>query len=200
MTINFKHYCAVFFNPTDGLNEEVSKICEEAHRTMKGKGISIYTFTSIVEAPILTEYFKSYGRNFLLFDLKEENSGFNFIDKVKENDLFGFLKSNESNKDFEKLSNTLMDDILKDIHGIKESTPDVDISSIISNNPYLGSPITPKGFEIYQHPELEEYSLNIDEDMSKKDINEMVNKIIDKGVENLTDLDKKMLDKLSNLR
>ena len=26
MTINFKHYCAVFFNPTDGLNEEVSKI------------------------------------------------------------------------------------------------------------------------------------------------------------------------------
>jgi hypothetical protein len=193
MTINFKHYCAVFFNPTDGLNEEVSKICEEAPRTMKGKGISIYTFTSIVEAPVLTEYFKSYDRNFLLFDLKEENSGFNFIDKVKENDLFGFLKSNESNKDFEKLSNTLMDDILKDIHGTKESTPDVDISSIISNT-------TTKGFEIYQHPELEEYSLSIDDDMSKKDINEMVNKIIDKGVENLTDLDKKMLDKLSNLR
>ena len=193
MTINFKHYCAVFFNPTDGLNEEVSKICEEAPRTMKGKGISIYTFTSIVEAPVLTEYFKSYDRNFLLFDLKEENSGFNFIDKVKENDLFGFLKSNESNKDFEKLSNTLMDDILKDIHGTKESTPDFDIPSIISNK-------TPKGFEIYQHPELEEYSLSIDDDMSKKDINEMVNKIIDKGVENLTDLDKKMLDKLSNLR
>ena len=193
MTINFKHYCAVFFNPTDGLNEEVSKICEEAPRTMKGKGISIYTFTSIVEAPVLTEYFKSYDRNFLLFDLKEENSGFNFIDKVKENDLFGFLKSNESNKDFEKLSNTLMDDILKDIHGTKESTPDVDISSIISNT-------TTKGFEIYQRPELEEYSLSIDDDMSKKDINEMVNKIIDKGVENLTDLDKKMLDKLSNLR
>ena len=193
MTINFKQYCAVFFNPTDGLNEEVSKICEEAPRTMKGKGISIYTFTSIVEAPVLTEYFKSYDRNFLLFDLKEENSGFNFIDKVKENDLFGFLKSNESNKDFEKLSNTLMDDILKDIHGTKESTPDVDISSIISNT-------TTKGFEIYQRPELEEYSLSIDDDMSKKDINEMVNKIIDKGVENLTDLDKKMLDKLSNLR
>ena len=87
MTINFKHYCAVFFNPTDGLNEEVSKICEEAPRTMKGKGISIYTFTSIVEAPVLTEYFKSYDRNFLLFDLKEENSGFNFIDKVKASNV-----------------------------------------------------------------------------------------------------------------
>ena len=161
---------------------------------MKGKGISIYTFTSIVEAPVLTEYFKSYDRNFLLFDLSDENSGFNFIDKVKENDLFGFLKSNEFGKDFEKLSNMLMDDILKDSQHTKESTQDVDVANILSN-------IKPKGFEVYQQPALDNIHFNtINEDMSKNDINEMVNKIIDKGIENLTDLDKKMLDKLSNLR
>ena len=194
MIINFKHYCAVFFNPTDDLNEEVGKICEEAPRTMKGKGISIYTFTSIVEVPVLTEYFKSYGRNFLLFDLNDENSGFNFIDKVKEDDLFGFLKSNEAGKDFEKLSNMLMDDIIKDSYDTKESIPGVDVSKLLSD-------ITPKKFGDLPHPELYDiYQTDIHEDMSKKDINEMVNKIIDKGVENLTDIDKKMLDKLSNLR
>jgi hypothetical protein len=194
MIINFKHYCAVFFNPTDDLNEEVGKICEEAPRTMKGKGISIYTFTSIVEVPVLTEYFKSYGRNFLLFDLNDENSGFNFIDKVKEDDLFGFLKSNEAGKDFEKLSNMLMDDIIKDSYDTKESIPGIDVSKLLSD-------ITPKKFGDLPHPELYDiYQTDIHEDMSKKDINEMVNKIIDKGVENLTDIDKKMLDKLSNLR
>lgn len=194
MIINFKHYCAVFFNPTDDLNEEVGKICEEAPRTMKGKGISIYTFTSIVEVPVLTEYFKSYDRNFLLFDLNAENSGFNFIDKVKEGDLFGFLKSNEPGKDFEKLSNMLMDDIIKDSYDTKESIPGIDVSKLLSD-------ITPKKFGDLPHPELYDiYQTDIHEDMSKKDINEMVNKIIDKGVENLTDIDKKMLDKLSNLR
>ena len=194
MIINFKHYCAVFFNPTEDLNEEVGKICEEAPRTMKGKGISIYTFTSIVEVPVLTEYFKSYGRNFLLFDLNDENSGFNFIDKVKEDDLFGFLKSNEAGKDFEKLSNMLMDDIIKDSYDTKESIPGIDVSKLLSD-------ITPKKFGDLPHPELYDiYQTDIHEDMSKKDINEMVNKIIDKGVENLTDIDKKMLDKLSNLR
>jgi hypothetical protein len=188
----FKHYCAVFFNPTDGLNEEISKVCEDAPRAMKGKGISIYTFTSIVETAILTDYFKSYDRNFLLFDLSKDSSGFNFIDKVKENDLFGFLKQTESGKDFEKLSNTLMDDILK------YNTEDT-----IEDNP---EPIVnfnkPRAFTTsVSDNELEKFLLDETIDnMSNEEINNAMNQIIDKGIKNLTDYDKKMLEKLSNLR
>lgn len=187
----FKHYCVVFFNPTDGLNEEISKVSEDAPRAMKGKGISIYTFTSIVEVEVLTDYFKSYDRNFLLFDLSKNSSGFNFIDKVKENDLFGFLKQTESGKDFEKLSNMLMDDIIKynsgDVIEDKSETPGVNKPLIFSS----------------QNSDNELEKLLLDENldnMSNDDINDAMNKIIDKGITNLTDYDKKMLEKLSNLR
>lgn len=185
----FKHYCAVFFNPTDGLNEEVSKICEEAPRVMKGKGISIYTFTSIVEAPILTDFFKSYDRNFLLFDLSKENSGFNFIDKVKENDLFGFINTSESSKDFEKLSNTLMDDILN------YNKADIDMSESIINYTFKNNTHPNLNSDTETNP-LDE----IGDNLSNDEINDRMNKIIDKGVNNLTDQDKKILEKLSNLR
>jgi len=189
MIMIFKHYCAVFFNPTEGLNEEVSKICEEAPRTMKGKGISIYTFTSIIDAPVLTDFFKSYDRNFLLFDLNKDNSGFNFIDKMKENDLFGFINVNESGKDFEKLSNSLMDDIL-DYNKNETSEPPVSFSFKYNNQ-----------YNIDSEKDLEKNLLDeITDNLSNDEIHNAMNKIIDKGVDNLTDYDKKILEKLSNLR
>ena len=189
MIMIFKHYCAVFFNPTEGLNEEVSKICEEAPRTMKGKGISIYTFTSIIDAPVLTDFFKSYDRNFLLFDLSKDNSGFNFIDKVKENDLFGFINSNDSGKDFEKLSNTLMDDILD------YNKADIPESPVSFSFKYNGQ------YNLDSEKDIENTLLDeISDNLSNAEINDAMNKIIDKGVDNLTDQDKKILEKLSNLR
>ena len=110
----FKNYCAVFFNPShisNELNNIVSKISEDSPRIMKGKGISLYTFTSVIDVSILSEYFTSYGVNFLLFDLAKNNSGFNFVDKEKENSLFGFLNKNKKT-DNELLSDMLLDNLI----------------------------------------------------------------------------------------
>lgn len=187
----FKHYCAVFFNPTDGLNSEVSKISESKPRVIPGRNISIFTFTSVVETPVLTDYFKSFDRNFLLFDLNQEVSGFNFIDKKKEEDLFGFLNNETNNKNFESLSNMLLDDFIKHSLDISDTTPNFG-SSFSGNQKY----------DTYQNisVENEDKDIDIDENMSSKQINEEIDRIIDKGVKNLTDNDKKMLEKLSNLR
>jgi hypothetical protein len=94
----FKQYCAVFFTPTEGLDVEVVKISENDYNKMGGSGISIYTFTSALDVVILTDYFKSLDRNFLIFDLHKESSGFNILDKDKEYLLFGLLNDNKFGK------------------------------------------------------------------------------------------------------
>jgi hypothetical protein len=187
----FKHYCAVFFNPTDGLNSEVSKISESKPRVIPGRNISIFTFTSVVETPVLTDYFKSFDRNFLLFELNKDVSGFNFVDKQKEEDLFGFLNNETNNKNFESLSNMLLDDFIKHSLDIPDITSDY--TTYFSGN---------QKQNIYQNinVENEDKLIDFNENMSSKEINDEIDKIIDKGVKNLTDNDKKMLEKLSNLK
>ena len=57
-------------------------------------------------------------------------------------------------------------------------------------------------YETYQNINVENVDkvIDIDENMTSKEINEEIDRIIDKGVKNLTDNDKKMLEKLSNLK
>jgi len=183
----FRHYCAVFFNPTENLNREVGKIAEGPLRLMKGKGISICTFTSVVESPILSEYFKSFELNFLLFELDEQTSAFNFNDKDKENELFGFMNDNKNLNEYEELSNKLLDDIISEnINYVTGST-----NNINRTDPF--SIKKKKGFTIDDNTIDDEIK-----DLTKSEINEKVNNIIDKGLENLTEYDKKMLEKLSS--
>jgi hypothetical protein len=181
MVMIFKNYCGVFFNPVIELNSIVSKISEDSPRVMKGKGISIYTFTSVIDVAILTDYFKSHNFNFFIFDLSKSNSGFNFTDKEKESDLFNFL-NDTIKSDFELLSNTLMDDIIK--------------NSNLTSTPKINEPIIKDKNNIIKEGELN-IILNSIENMSKDDRNNMLNEIIDKGIQNLDDSDKKILEKIS---
>jgi len=183
----FKHYCAVFFNPTDGLDKEVRKMSEGEPRKISGTGITIYTFTSAVEVKILSEFFKSFNRNFLLFDLDKSASGFNLLDKKKEDDLFGFLNNQPVISEYELLSNMLLDDILNQTMDIPNIKPilDDEIPDYLLRLKKLNN---------------DSDDVSINENMSNLEINEMMNKIIDKGIENLTEKDKKILQKLSNLR
>ena len=73
-----------------------------------------------------------------------------------------------------------------------------DVSSGYNNSSFSGGEI----FNTYQEIKIEKENkpIEIDENMTNKEINAEIDKIIDKGVENLTDIDKKMLQKLSNLR
>ena len=183
----FINYCAVFFSPTDGVEKEVSKIAEGKARKITGTGISIFTFSSVIEVTVLTEFFKSFNRNFLLFDLDKNSSGFNLLDKNKENELFGFLNNTNIISEYEALSNKLMDDI---------------IDHNISGHQYTGDDYLNDLRFICKSAENVNTNEDLDynyDNLSKSEINNEVNKIIDKGVENLTEYDKKILKKLTSL-
>lgn len=181
----FRNYCAVFFTPTDGVDKEVAKIAEGKPRKIGGTGIAIYTFSSVVDVSILTDFFKSFNRNFLLFDLEKSNSGFNLLDKKKEEDLFGFLNNVDIKSEYEVLSNKLLDDIISESANI----PGIEDFYKIPN--YI---LEPK-----RNLNKEEEVIETYDNLSKAEINAEVNKIIDKGIENLTEKDKKRLKKLSSL-
>ena len=80
---------------TDGCRLEISKISESQPNFLPAKGITIATFTSAFEPNELTDYFKSFNKNFLVFDLSEEVSGYNFENKVIGRDLFGFINASK---------------------------------------------------------------------------------------------------------
>lgn len=175
-------YCAIFFNPTSTLDKEVNRIVHSTYNKIGGNGLSIYTFSSGLDIPMLKDYFESLDRNFLVFNLDKENAGFNITDKEKESLLFGFINDDDEVSKYESLSNELMDELLSESKKTNkiESTPNLDYVVISKDLNY------------------DENVINYN-NLTKEEINNELNKIIDKGLNNLTDKDKKMLDKLSNL-
>jgi hypothetical protein len=157
----------VVIGNTKAVYPEIDKVSEGKPNFLDGKGMIIATFTSFMDPTELTDYFMSNDRNFLLFDLNTENSGY-FITKSDIHEgLFGFLKE----MDEEELKNKSEEflTILKS-ETITSSAETVTTKCLVTEK------------EILQ--------------MSKTEKHDLFNKIIDSGIENLTDYDKKILDLL----
>ena len=183
----FRHYCLVLLNPKSDLSDEIIKISESQLRAIKGKGISIYTFTSVVDTAILSDYFKSFEVNFLLFELDKQTSAYNFNDKIKEDDLFGFINDYTKINEYEELSNKLLDDIISENIGyVSGSTNNINKS----NTSYTSR----RKKDLLVDDEVIDEEIK---DLTKSEINERLNKIIDKGLDNLTEFDKKMLESIN---
>lgn len=90
--MKFRNYCLVVFGPKNGIMSEVISVSEIEPNVLDAKGITVLTFTSNIEPKELNDYFRMNGRNFLIFDLSPEHSGFNFQKKDIMNGLFGYLK------------------------------------------------------------------------------------------------------------
>ena len=162
--MGFRNYCLIAMGITKGIVAEVTSIAEVGPNVLDAKGVAILTFSSLAEPQELTEFFKSKKRDFLLFDLNRNNSGFYFNKDNINDSLFGFLR--EMNED-----------------NLKKKTDDL-IKEVIA-------PAT-KGGEI-------NYNITIDDlnDLNKDEKKDLLNfLLLEKGTENLTDEDKKMIDKL----
>lgn len=172
--MKFRNYCIVIMGETEGALSEIVKISETKPNVLDAKGIVIATFSSVGEPKELTDFFKSYNRNFFLFDLNSENSGFNIVKEEINEGLFGFLKKMGDESLKEKTDKLMME--------ITSTTK------------------TRKVKKINQNKESEDMILVSIEDIEKmtpKDKNDLMNKLIDKGVNNLSDYDKKILNKLA---
>ena len=96
--MKFRNYCVVIMGDTNNVILEIKKVAETKPNILDAKGIIIATFSSIATPKELTDYFKLNGRNFLIFDLNAENSGYHMVkDEINEG-LFGFLKIMDEQK------------------------------------------------------------------------------------------------------
>jgi hypothetical protein len=158
---------------TSGVQSEIAKICEGDPNVLDAKGILIATFTSFAEPNELTAWFTENNRNFLIFDLDKENSGFNITKKEIHDGLFGFLKlvnTSEMNDNFLKTVSLSSD--TKETKSTKKSTR----NSVKNNN---------------------KLDLKNIEKMSSSEKQDLLNELIDSGLDNLTEEDKKLLPLLA---
>jgi hypothetical protein len=180
--MKFRNYCIVFIGDVKGVQLEVRKISEES-KFLGKKGMTISTFVSVAEPAELSDYFKSFDRNFLLFDLNEDYSRVNLLDKTKAKELFKIVDKH-TDKTLEEMSNKLIDDINENISKIPFTGN--------SKSYDMGEPLFSKIME----PKT--YKKKVDlESLSKKQKEEIINDILDKGYDNLNEYDIKMLDKVS---
>jgi len=193
-----KNFCVVFFIPIDGCTDEILDISISTPRIMKGKGISMLTFSSTIDIESITSYLTENHRNFLLFDLDKSSSGFNLTDKQKESEFFGFISDNNDYSEFENYTNYLLDDLVKS-NFIDNTTKETEPSWLHDGGENIVSSGCASSIMNNNINQNEYVNINL-EALSKEQINDLVNSIIDKGVDNLTDLDKDILEKISNFK
>lgn len=170
--MKFRNYCIVIMGDTKDVLPEIIKISETKPNILDSKGILIATFSSIVEPKEISDYFILNKRNFLVFDLNTENSGFHISKENIHEGLFGFLKEYD-----EETLKRKTEDLL--------STVDIKMTS---------TTVSSKSRKLRTELQV---SINEIDKMSPKEKNDLMNKLIDKGVENLSEYDKKILTKLS---
>jgi len=171
--MKFRNYCIVVMGNMEAVKNDIIKISETAPRYLDAKGILIATFVSVVEPSELKDFFNFNGRSFLLFDLDGDVSACHLDNEKLNIHLFGYLGEQSGN--FKEMSEKLMG-------GLSAST---------NHNKTVKESITKTAKKV-------DY-----EDMSKKERQLMVDSIIDKyntiGIEKITDSDRDILKKISEL-
>jgi len=169
----FRNYCIVVMGDTLGSQEEIIKVSEIKPNVLDAKGILIATFSSIIEPSELTEWFTSRNRSFLLFDLNETSSGFNITKKDIHEGLFGFLK----NLNVEQMN----EDFLRAIH-LSSDTKAVKTDKKKTQK-------DTKNKNLLDKTKIEK--------MSNYEKDELLNQLIDNGLEKLSEHDKTLLHLLA---
>jgi len=183
--MKFRNYCIIIIGDTFGVVEEIASVAETKPNVLDGKGLLIATFSSVSTPKELEDQFKDFKRNFLVFDLSPQSAGFSIQKLHIQEALFGFLR-------------TMTDDRLRDrtedlINQINMTSDTKDDATEWSRPPRPNDIIKvtikkPKDKKITE------------EDLDKMTLSEkgeLMNNLIDKGIENLSEYDKKILQKLA---
>jgi hypothetical protein len=171
--MKFRNYCLVVIGDTTRLQEEIEKISETKPNILDGKGLVIATFSSAIAPRELDEWFTLNKRNFLIFDLNPETCGFIINKKEIHEALFGFLA--HINLDDKSA------DLIREIQLTSDTKSDRFFVKEVKKNKIIETEITEE----------------VIEKMSKDDREILFNKIIDNGIENMSENDKNTLQFLS---
>lgn len=172
--MRFRNYCIVVMGNMDAVKDDIIKIAESKPRYLDAKGILIATFASVAEPSELKDFFNFNGRSFLLFDLDKEFSSYHLDNEKLNTHLFGYLS--EQGDKLMDMSERLMNDL-----------------STHTQDKKIVTDIKPKTVTNIQYSELD-----------KQERENLVNDIIDKyqviGISKITNSDKEILQKLSELK
>ena len=167
--MKFKNFCLVIMGNSVGVVKEIEKISESKPNILDAKGMIIATFTSFVDVNEISTWFTLNNRNFLIFELNKDTCGY-FISKPElHNGLFSFLT--ESDKDLKAKTNEFLNSVTKNVTDIEYKDVQAKIGESNKNQ------ITEKDIS----------------KMTKEEKDDLYNRLIDNGVEKLTDNDKKIL-------
>jgi hypothetical protein len=175
--MEFKNYCIIVLGKTSGCVTEISEVAEGKINLLPAKGITIATFKTVFNVMELDDYFKSLGRNFFVFELNPETSGYNINNADVSENLFGH-PNKDINLELEQMSNKIIEEI----------------KSTSNTRPISGSS---KNFTIEDNKTESELATEFYEGLSSKEKQKLMDAIIDKGVDNLTNQDKEILEILA---
>jgi hypothetical protein len=146
---------------------EIEAISDSKVNILDATGVLIATFSTAVEITELNDYFKLLKRSFFLFDLNPENSGYHITKESIHEGLFGFLSK------------------------VNTSVREQDLLDMIKS--------TTKASKTKKEVKVKVKELTEEEIMNMKPIQKktLFNELLDKGYENLTDNDKKILPLLA---
>ena len=171
MDVIFKNYCMVILGKTDGCEVEVKNISEATPSIVKMKNVAICTFITVANTIELHNYFKSFGKNFFLFELNPSVSCYNINNMDTYSKLFSEFE-NQDDFQMEELSGRLNDEI----------------------NYKYGDIKTKKDFDD------SETLIDYFKELSNSDKEEVINGILDKGIKNMSGEDEKILDMYSKYK
>ena len=176
--MKFKNYCVIIMGNTEGVFKEIEKISDTKPNILDAKGIVIATFTTFVDVKEISAWFMLNNRSFLVFELNPDSSGFLITKKEVHEGLFGFLgQTNEEHLD----SKTF--EFLKAM-----TSPDQPIKNKKTEN-IQDAVIVEEEEKVLSETDIEK--------MTKSEKEELMNQLMDNGVENLTENDKKILPLLA---
>jgi hypothetical protein len=179
--MKFSNYCIVILGDIKGSKEDIMRICETPANFLLSKGLIISTFSSALTIPELNDYFKFGDRNFVLFEMIEGSYGAFIKNEAMNNQLFNSI-TKKNNKVLEDLSQQLISDIINSTY----------------NKDIFTSSATTTTHKIVVNSKINDISIEEEvNSLSESEKLNLINKIIDKGIDNINDTDKKYLAKLS---
>jgi hypothetical protein len=161
---------------TNGAVKEIEKISDSKPNILDAKGIIIGTFTSFVDIKEISAWFTLNNRSFMVFDLDPKSSGYLITKKEVHEGLFGFVKKTTDNE-----LDTKTIEFLKALVSQPHPHNTAEIEDAVIENE--------KKEVVISESEIEA--------MTKKEKEDLINQIMDNGLENMTEYDKKILPLLA---
>lgn len=178
--MKFRNYCIIAMGNMEGIKDDIIKVAESKPRYIDAKGILIATFSSVVEPSELKDFFNFNERSFFIFDLNENSSGCHLNNKKLNNHLFGYLMDT--------------DDKLKDM---SDRLADAVSDAVSDSDEYVSATTRNSGYDIKPIKTTKLPTVNVS-GLSNKDKEILLNEILDKGFDKITERDMKILKKLTD--